>query len=106
MKNSKKEDKIYTEKDLVKAMYKAVLKKMKSNYKDVAEEIVDDVLDPNDEAQVDPDKIPVKKPKVMNKAKGIDKLKKFQKSKNRCWDGYEPTPGKKPYSEDSCRKKK
>lgn len=23
----------------------------------------------------------------------------------RCWDGYEPVPGKKPYSEDSCRPK-
>ena len=23
----------------------------------------------------------------------------------RCWKGYEPVPGKKPYSEDSCRKK-
>ena len=21
----------------------------------------------------------------------------------RCWKGYEPVPGKKPYSEDSCR---
>jgi len=39
--------------------------------------------------------------------KGIDKLKKFKKKikKNRCWEGYEPTPGKKPYSEGSCRKK-
>jgi hypothetical protein len=25
--------------------------------------------------------------------------------KSRCWDGYEPTPGKKPYSEGSCRPK-
>ena len=24
----------------------------------------------------------------------------------RCWEGYEPVPGKKPYSEDSCRPKK
>jgi hypothetical protein len=23
----------------------------------------------------------------------------------RCWEGYEPVPGKKPYSEDSCRPK-
>ena len=23
----------------------------------------------------------------------------------RCWDGYEPVPGKKPYAPDSCRKK-
>jgi hypothetical protein len=25
-------------------------------------------------------------------------------SENRCWEGYEPTPGKKPYSEGSCKK--
>jgi hypothetical protein len=23
----------------------------------------------------------------------------------RCWEGYEPVPGKEPYSEDSCRPK-
>jgi hypothetical protein len=26
-------------------------------------------------------------------------------NKDRCWEGYEPTPGKKPYSEGSCQKK-
>lgn len=26
--------------------------------------------------------------------------------KGRCWDGYEPVPGKKPYSDGSCRPKK
>lgn len=26
-------------------------------------------------------------------------------SKNRCWKGYEPTPGKKPYEKGSCQKK-
>lgn len=25
--------------------------------------------------------------------------------KSRCWEGYEPVPGKKPYSDDSCRPK-
>lgn len=25
--------------------------------------------------------------------------------KSRCWEGYEPTPGKKPYEEGSCRPK-
>ena len=25
--------------------------------------------------------------------------------KNRCWSGYEPTPGVKPYAPGSCRKK-
>ncbi len=24
---------------------------------------------------------------------------------NRCWPGYEPVPGKKPHSEESCRPK-
>jgi hypothetical protein len=24
---------------------------------------------------------------------------------SRCWEGYEPVPGKEPYSEDSCRPK-
>ena len=27
-----------------------------------------------------------------------------KKKKGRCWKGYEPTPGKEPYSEGSCRK--
>tara|TARA_R110001583_G_scaffold9651_1_gene45456 strand:+ start:889 stop:1302 length:414 start_codon:yes stop_codon:yes gene_type:complete len=26
-----------------------------------------------------------------------------KKKKKRCWDGYEPTPGKKAYSDNSCR---
>lgn len=26
------------------------------------------------------------------------------KQENRCWKGYEPTPGKEPYSDGSCRK--
>ncbi|NBW98992.1 hypothetical protein EBR03_05420 [bacterium] len=32
-------------------------------------------------------------------------LKEVEKGKDRCWDGYKPTPGKKPYSEGSCTKK-
>jgi hypothetical protein len=31
--------------------------------------------------------------------------KKRTSSKNRCWSGYEPTPGKKPGTRGSCRKK-
>ena len=27
------------------------------------------------------------------------------KESKRCWEGYEPVPGKEPYSEDSCRPK-
>lgn len=29
----------------------------------------------------------------------------LRKASDRCWEGYEPVPGKKPYSEDSCVKK-
>lgn len=28
-----------------------------------------------------------------------------KKKKGRCWEGYEPTPGKEPYSDGSCQKK-
>jgi hypothetical protein len=27
----------------------------------------------------------------------------IEKAKSRCWAGYKPTPGKKPYSEGSCQ---
>ena len=33
------------------------------------------------------------------------KDKKKKKKGSRCWSGYEPTPGKEPYSDGSCRKK-
>jgi hypothetical protein len=42
-------------------------------------------------------------PSYYSKLKGsglADELKKA----GRCWEGYEPTPGKKPYSKGSCRK--
>jgi len=29
-----------------------------------------------------------------------------KESGNRCWSGYEPTPGKKPGAKGSCRPKK
>jgi hypothetical protein len=32
--------------------------------------------------------------------------KTSSKPKNRCWKGYEPTPGKKAYSDGSCQKAK
>lgn len=35
-----------------------------------------------------------------------ERFKSYQSSlnkKDRCWEGYEPTPGKKPYSKGSCR---
>jgi len=40
----------------------------------------------------------------MNIAKKIWALSGLRKAA-RCWEGYEPVPGKKPYSEDSCRPK-
>lgn len=114
-----KKDKEYTEKEaaqaLIKSVYKGILKNLKNRpYQDEAKAVVRDILDPNNVAQVDPDKIPSKKTNIMNKAKdakkGVEKLKNFQKKKiekkeGRCWEGYEPTPGKKAYTEGSCRKK-
>jgi len=40
-----------------------------------------------------------------DKSKKKDKKDKKEKKKGRCWEGYEPTPGKAPYSDGSCRKK-
>lgn len=34
-------------------------------------------------------------------AKSAEAMKK--ELEKRCWKGYEPTPGKKPYEDDSCR---
>ncbi len=31
--------------------------------------------------------------------------KKSTKKKGRCWSGYKPVRGKKPYSKGSCKKK-
>lgn len=111
----------YTEEEieiLAKSMYKAVKKALGSqNLKDskakarfqTGKDVVDDLLDPNYLAEAK-EKVPPRRTANMNKSKGLDKLKKFKndiekKKKNRCWDGYEPVPGKKAYSEDSCRKK-
>ena len=44
---------------LFKSMYKAV-KKALNNKKDDVKEVVEDILDPNYVAEVDPDKIPLK----------------------------------------------
>lgn len=32
------------------------------------------------------------------------KVKKPNMGKSRCWAGYKPVPGKKPFSKGSCRK--
>lgn len=34
-----------------------------------------------------------------------DLAKSMEKASKRCWEGYKPTPGKKPYAEGSCMKK-
>lgn len=118
MKKDKKSKFSQEEVEFAKAIYKSVLKKIKKgkHFRDDAKEVVADILDENYVAQVDPDEIPTPKTSVVNKSKedkekGVHKLKKFQKSKKkqkktRCWTGYEPVPGKEPYSEGSCRKKK
>jgi hypothetical protein len=31
-------------------------------------------------------------------------FKDYLEEKGRCWTGYKPVPGKKPYSDDSCKK--
>ena len=77
--------------DLKKALYKAVQKELAKGKTSVAQEVVRDVLDPNYNAQVDPDKIPTSgKTSVINKAKsakshvkGVIKLKKFIKKKGK-----------------------
>ena len=42
----------------------------------------------------------VKKPKKKPR-KGVKTMKK-----GRCWTGYKPTPGKKPFTKGSCMKAK
>ena len=43
----------------------------------------------------------VKKTKPKPKKSGVKTMKR-----GRCWSGYKPTPGKKPYSKGSCMKAK
>jgi ATP-dependent Zn protease len=70
-------------KDIKKSIYKNILKAIKSEQnKETAEEIVDDIKDPNNLAEVDNQKIPSHKENVL--WKGKDKLKKFlNKRKNK-----------------------
>ena len=35
---------------------------------------------------------------------GAKKSPSKEDSSSRCWPGYEPTPGRKPFSKGSCRK--
>jgi hypothetical protein len=111
----------YSEKEiefLAKSMYKAVKKALgnrkmqestgKTKLKE-GKTIIEDIMDPNFIAEAK-EKSPATRVSNMNKSKGLDKLKEFKgnlekKKKDRCWKEYEPTPGKEPYSEGSCRKK-
>lgn len=63
-------------------------------------------------AQGDPDSRINKSLRKWNCKCGEDHTSLYEKiactvkeAKGRCWEGYEPVPGKDPYSEDSCRPK-
>ena len=46
-------------------------------------------------------------PKPKKKSKGTKKMggkKSGGGKKGRCWSGYKPTPGKKPFTKGSCMK--
>ncbi len=110
MKHDKKQVLRKTEKEreemktLVKAIYKSILKTLKNKKdKEETDRIVEDILDPNYVAQVDPDGLPTKTDKVMwkkdsksskSQEKGVSKLKRMCKKKRVqkiCKD--EPIPG-------------
>lgn len=100
---------------LLKSLYKNVNRlKQKKN-------AIEDVLDPNRTAEINPDDIPAGSSGILNKAKkeevkkneeiaqkllkNLETISKAYKLKmeKRCWEGYEPTPGKEAYSEGSCQ---
>ena len=101
---TEKNEELQELKPLVKAVYKAILKSLRSKKrKDQTDEIIDDILDPNYIAQVDPDELPNKKDKVLYKKddkslksreKGVTKLKRMcKKVKNNKVCKDEPIPG-------------
>ena len=77
----------FDDKYMAKAIYKSVVKALKLRNKESkkdAQEVVRDIIDPNYVAQVDPDRLPEGKEKVLYKGnpakvkeKGVKKLKKF-----------------------------
>lgn len=83
MENKEERHKEIAEK-LAKSLYKMVEKSIKSKQ---AKTVVQDVLDSNSEAEVDPDAIPTSKPSVLwkkdDKKKGVNKLKSFVNSKKK-----------------------
>jgi len=44
-----------------------------------------------------------KKQQVKEAERQLRELKEMMDKADRCWEGYEPTPGKKPYEKGSCR---
>jgi phage host-nuclease inhibitor protein Gam len=44
-----------------------------------------------------------KKEQVAEAERQLKELKEMVGKADRCWEGYEPTPGKKPYEKGSCR---
>lgn len=81
MKNDKllKIDEDKEMKDLIKSIYKSVLRNIRDkNKKKQVNEIVRDIEDPNYVAEVDPDKIPSNKTGIVYKSEdGIGKLKEY-----------------------------
>lgn len=45
-------------------------------------------------------------PKVTKPKSSKPKRSKSKAKSGRCWAGYKPTPGKRPYSKGSCMKSK
>lgn len=43
-------------------------------------------------------------PKVKKPKPKKPKMKPKKPKKGRCWSGYKPTPGKKPFTKGSCMK--
>jgi len=71
-------------KSLHKMLCKTISSIKKKDYaKKITQEIVEDILDPNDIAEVDGDKIPPRNKSVLHKGrkKGIDKIKDLKKNK-------------------------
>lgn len=103
---------------IAKSMYKAVKKALAAGISSDAgkkagagqkKDALDDLMDDNYIAEAK-DSSPPMRTANMNKSKGVEKLKSFkkkiEKKQGRCWEGYEPTPGKKAYSDGSCKPKK
>lgn len=44
-----------------------------------------------------------KKEQIDEAKRQLKELKEMMAKKERCWEGYEPTPGKKPYEKGSCQ---